>query len=141
MDAQENLRIVQEGYADYARGDFQSLLARFGNDIEWVIPGPWENPFAAERHGLDQVAEHFELLSKLVEFSSFEPQEFLEKGDRVVVLGRYAGTVKSTGRHFHSEWAMAFTLREGKIVKFREYNDTANIAGAFSAAMAASVGG
>jgi ketosteroid isomerase-like protein len=140
MDPQENLRIVQEGYADYSRGDFISLLAKFGDDIEWVIPGPWENPFAAERHGLDQVAMHFELLSKVVEFSSFEPQEFIEKGDRVVVLGRYAGRVKSTGRHFHSEWAMAFTLRDGKIVKFREYNDTANIAAAFSTTMAAAGG-
>jgi hypothetical protein len=45
------------------------------------------NPLAGERRRVEQVAEHFKLLSQLVEFNVFEPEEFIEKGDRIVVLG------------------------------------------------------
>jgi ketosteroid isomerase-like protein len=39
--------------------------------------------------------------------------------------------VKSTGRAFDNDWAMVFTLREGKITGFRSYEDTGAVAAAF----------
>ena len=138
MSEQDNLRIVQEGYADFARGDVQTLLGKFADDIEWVIPGSKNNPLAGTYKGRNRVAEFFKLLSDLTEISTFEPREFVAQGDKVVVLGRETGRVKSTGRGFQSDWAMAFTLRNGKIVKFQEYTDTANLEAAFSGAQSAS---
>ncbi len=138
MNEQDNLRIVQEGYADFARGDVQTLLGRFAEDIEWLIPGSKGNPLAGIYEGRNRVGEFFKLLSDLTEISTFEPREFIAQGDKVVALGRETGRVKSTGRTFQSDWAMAFTLRNGKIVKFQEYTDTANLDAAFSTAQAAS---
>ena len=138
MNNQDNLRIVQEGYADFARGDVQTLLGKFAEDIEWVIPGSENNPLTGIYQGRSRVAEFFKLLSDVTEISTFEPREFIAQGDKVIVLGRETGRVKSTGRTFQSDWAMAFTLRNGKVVKFQEYADTANLAAAFSTAQAAS---
>jgi len=138
MSEQENLRLVQEGYADFGRGDVASLLGKFAEDIEWVIPGPKANPLAGAYQGKSQVAEFFKRLSDLTEISSFEPREFVAQGDMVVALGRETGRVKSTGRTFVSEWAMAFIVRNGKVVRFQEYADTANLAAAFSSAQVAS---
>lgn len=135
---QDNLRIVQEGYADFARGDVQTLLGKFAEDIEWVIPGSKGNPLTGTYKGRSRVAEFFKLLSDLTEINTFEPLEFIVQGNKVVVLGRETGRVKSTGRTFQSDWAMAFTLRNGKVVKFQEYADTANLDAAFSTAQAAS---
>jgi ketosteroid isomerase-like protein len=129
---------VQEGYAEFARGDVQTLLGRFADDIEWVIPGSKNNPLTGIYEGRNRVGEFFKLLSDLTEISTFEPREFIAEGDKVVVLGRETGRVKSTGRTFQSDWAMAFTLRNGKIVKFQEYADTANLDAAFSSSQAAS---
>ncbi len=39
--------------------------------------------------------------------------------------------VKATGRSYETEWAHVFTLREGKIVEFREFADSAAVAEAF----------
>jgi hypothetical protein len=39
--------------------------------------------------------------------------------------------VKSTGRTYEHDWVMVFTLRKGKIVRFRHYYDTADIVVAF----------
>ena len=138
MNEQDNLRIVQEGYADFARGDIQTLLGKFADDIEWVIPGSKDNPLTGTYKGRNRVGEFFKLLSDLTEIGTFEPREFVAQGDKVVVLGGETGRVKSSGRTFQAEWAMAFTLRNGKVVKFQEYTDTANIDAAFKGGQAAS---
>ena len=43
----------------------------------------------------------------------------------------YAVNVKSTGRSIASEWAMVFTIRDGKIVRFREWTDSAQVVQAY----------
>jgi len=136
MSEQDNLRLVQEGYGDFSRGDIQTLLGKFADDIEWVIPG--SNPLSGTYKGRNRVGDFFKRLSDLTEISAFEPREFIAQGDKVVVLGRETGQVKSTGRTFQSDWAMAFTLRDGKVVRFQEYADTANLEAAFSTAQRAS---
>ena len=138
MSEQDNLKLVQEGYADFGRGDVQSLLGKFAEDIEWVSPGSKNNPLAGTYNGRARVGEFFKNLSDLTEMSTFEPREFIAQGDKVVVLGRETGRVKATGRTFESDWAMVFTLRNGKIVRFQEYADTANMEAAFGGSQAAS---
>lgn len=138
MNEQANLQLVQEGYADFARGDVQNLLGKFADDIQWVIPGSKNNPLAGTYGGRSRVGEFFKLLSDLTEINTFEPREFIAQGDKVVVLGRETGRVKSTGRTFQADWAMAFTVQNGKVVRFQEYTDTSNLEAAFSGAQAAS---
>jgi ketosteroid isomerase-like protein len=77
-------------------------------------------------------------VNDISEFSSFEPREYVAQGDRVIALGSYRANVKSTGRFYECDWAMAFTLQDGKISQFQEFTDTAAIAAALPAASAAS---
>ena len=41
------------------------------------------------------------------------------------MLGHERGRVKATDRIVKAEWVQVFTLRDGKISHYREYNDTA----------------
>jgi hypothetical protein len=84
------------------------------------------------------VAEHFKLLHELTELTLFEPKEFIGQGDHVVVLGRSEGKVRSTGKSFGGDWAMAFTLKNGKVTHYKQYGDTANTAAAFEGSKATS---
>jgi ketosteroid isomerase-like protein len=43
----------------------------------------------------------------------------------VVVLGSLHGCVKDTGRSYDNEWAMVWTLRDGKVAGWQIYEDTA----------------
>jgi ketosteroid isomerase-like protein len=138
MSEQDNVRLVQEGYADFSRGDIPALLGKFAADIQWVIPGAKNNPLAGTYKGYSGVAEFFKRLSDLTELTMFEPQQFVAQGDTVVVLGREMGRVKATGRTFEASWAMAFTVLNGKITRFQEYTDTVNIEAAFGGAQSAS---
>jgi ketosteroid isomerase-like protein len=46
----------------------------------------------------------------------------------VIVLGDETSRIKATGKVLDSEWAHAFTLRDGLMIAFHEYIDTAAIA-------------
>ena len=47
------------------------------------------------------------------------------------MLGFERLRARPTGRVYETEWADVFTLREGKIVMFREYADTAAMTAAY----------
>lgn len=53
-------------------------------------------------------------------------------GDRVVTEGRNRNTARATGRAYEHEWVMVFTIRDGKIARFRHYYDPADITHALS---------
>jgi len=55
------------------------------------------------------------------------PQEFFAADERVCVLGHYEWKIRRTGRSSERLGAW-FTLRNGKVVRFREFNDTAQFA-------------
>lgn len=131
MSEQENVKIVQEILAAFGRGEIPAILDVLADDVLWINAGPTEVPYAGKRVGRDQVAQFFQAIEKSVAVKQFEPREFIAQGDRVIVLGYWRGESKSTGRGFESEWAMAWTLINGKVTSFRAYEDTAELAKAF----------
>ncbi len=52
--------------------------------------------------------------------------------DRVIVFGHWAGRARSTGRGFESPWVMDWHLKDGKITRFRAYEDTHALAQAYA---------
>jgi ketosteroid isomerase-like protein len=52
------------------------------------------------------------------------PAEYLDAGDTVVVLGRYHGTYKATGRALDAQLVHVWRVADGKAVAFQQYTDT-----------------
>ena len=126
MSEQENVQLVKDAYASFETGNIQGLLDSLTNDVEWTTPGPPDiMPAAGHRRGRNEVAEFFAALSESEDIELFEPQEFIAQGDKVVVLIKYRGRVKATGRAAEADLVHVFTIREGKVAQFREYFDTA----------------
>lgn len=138
MDEARNTTIVQDAYAAFLRGDIDTLLANVADDVDWHAvygAGP-EVPTSGTRRGRAQVREFFRQVAENISFSRFEPQRFVATGDTVVTLGHYVATTR-TGRSFDSDFAMVFTLRDGKISRFQEFSDSAAINAAFAPTTAA----
>jgi ketosteroid isomerase-like protein len=133
MTPAENTKIIQDAYAAFGRRDVASLIGMMSPDIDFqaVVGASSKVPSSGHRVGHEQVTQFFTDLAGGVDFDRFEPQEFIAERDRVVVLGHYAGRAKPTSRHFESDWVMIFTLRDGKIVRFREFADVATINAAY----------
>ncbi|HEX8845339.1 MAG TPA: nuclear transport factor 2 family protein [Pyrinomonadaceae bacterium] len=132
MSEQENVQIVKEAYAAFMRGDIPAILNTLADSVVWFLPGPTDViPVAGERRGREQVEEFFSILDETQEAQQFEPQEFIAQAEKVVVQGHYRWRIKSTGREAASDWVHVFTFRDGKVVEFREYYDTAAVAEAY----------
>jgi ketosteroid isomerase-like protein len=137
VSEQQNLDLVRQGYDAFSRGDINALLALFDEQIEWRTPGPPELPTAGERRGREQVAQFFMALNDVLDVQQFEPRTFIADGDRVVVLGADTAVVRASGRSLTSSWAHVFTVRNGAVVAFEEYMDTAALVAELKPARAA----
>lgn len=132
-----NTEIVQKGYEYFGNGDIPGLLALFSDDIEWEVPEIENAPFAGSRTGIASVGEFFTQLDAAEDITRFEPLEFIAEGDKVVVLGESAATVRETGKIYETDWVHVFHLRDGKIAGFHEFFDNAAATRAFQKTAAA----
>ena len=57
----------------------------------------------------------------------FTPEQFVARDDQVIVFGHERMRTRAGGRVYGTDWVHVFTMRDGKIVGFREYTDTATI--------------
>lgn len=84
-----------------------------------------ELEFGTSRHGKADADEYFKELGAAWELIHFKPEEFIADADRVVVLSHWALRSRRTGKVAKSPKADVFRFRDGKIVEFFEYFDTA----------------
>ncbi len=126
MAEQENVRIIEELYAAFARRDLPFILNVLAEDVDWQHPRP-DIPWGGNRRGRDAVAQFFVAIGECLDIEQFSPERFVLQGDHVVVFGHERMGIRSTRRVYRVEWVHAFTLRSGKVVEFREYTDTATI--------------
>jgi len=138
MSEAQNIQAVKDAYAAFSRGDINAILAMVDDNIEWEGVKGTEGvaPHAGLRRGKAAVGEFFQLVGSTLDFQAFEPREFIAQGDTVVAIGFYKATVKATKKQTASDWAMVFNFRNGKIVRFREFTDSAAIVRAYGAPVA-----
>ena len=113
--------IVKEGYKCFSEGDVAGILALCADDIEWVTNGPASLEKCNTYKGHNGVQQFLGILGEKWEFSSFSPRDFIAEGDTVVVLGEEAGRDRTSGEPFENRWVHVFDIRDGKLVRFREF--------------------
>jgi uncharacterized protein len=131
MSEQDNTQVVQQAYENFKTGNIAALLEQMADDVTWQLPEVEHVPFAGRRQGRAAVEQFFAKLAEVQDPRSFEPQEYVAQGEKVVALGHYVWQVKANGRTYASDWAHVFTIRNGRIAGFHEYMDTAPMAAAY----------
>lgn len=118
-----NLNSVQGVYDAFAKGDIPAVLGFLSSDVDWTEAEGF--PYGGTYTGPNAVLEGvFMRLGTEWESFAVVPDEFIDGGDTVVVLGKYRGTYKATGKSFQANFAHVWKVREGKAVKFVQYVDT-----------------
>jgi uncharacterized protein len=116
---------VEALYGAFARGDLQTVLETLDENVEWVNPGPEGIPCFGTHRGRDAVARNFfGFIGEQLEMRRFEPKSFLEDGNTVVVLLEQEATARRTGRSFTQSCAHVFTFRDGRVVRFQDFQNT-----------------
>ena len=110
---------------------YAKLAEVMADDIEWVDPGdPDDDPNAGTFKGKEAVLGWFGGLASTLDYTTFEPREFIAQNDKVVSLVYSEATVRDTGRAFVNPEAHVWTFRDGKLARFQSYHDTAAAAAA-----------
>ena len=119
------LEIARASYQAFAQDDLDSVLAELDPQIVWEQAQGL--PHGGTYHGIDEVRRNvFDPLERdwWDEFRA-RPDEFIGTGDQVVALGRYRGIAKEGGRALDVPFVHVWTVREGKVTRFRQFLDTA----------------
>jgi len=118
-----NLDSVRGVYDAFAKGDIPAVLGFLSPDINWTEAEGF--PYGGTYVGPNAVLEGvFMRLGTEWEGFAAVPDEFIDGGETVVVLGRYSGTYKATGKSFQANFAHVWKVWEGKAVRFVQYVDT-----------------
>ena len=132
MAGSANIQVVEQLYTAFGGGDVPGILGVLSEDVDWLFVGrPQDVPFAGPRRGHQQMIEFFTIVGQTVEVFEFGPSEIMAFDDKVLVLGHERVRVRATDKIFETDWAHLFTIQDGKIVRLREFYDTATIAAAY----------
>ena len=116
---------TRRSYEAFARGDMDGVVADMDEAIEWHQAQGL--PHGGLYRGLPEVRRAiFDPLDEewWDEFAA-DAHEFLDAGDHVVVIGRYRGRAKGTGKSLDVPFVHVWTYSGGKAIRFRQFLDTA----------------
>ena len=127
-----DIALVQSLYAAFKRGEIAPIIAAMAPDVDWRVNGDRKDfPTLGAWKGTKQVEKFFQTVAEHQQVKDFSPRDFHTADGKVFVLGHYVWTIKKTGRTVASDWTHIFTIRNGKVAAFLEFNDTARFAEAY----------
>ncbi|MBW4024985.1 MAG: nuclear transport factor 2 family protein [Proteobacteria bacterium] len=118
------LEIVKELYAKLTAGDPNGALPLMSDDIEWITM----MHYTIDGRGPQKVLEGM-LMPAMQEWEPYTltPHEFICDGDKIVSVGRFKGTNRMTGKHVEVDYSHIWEVKDGKIVRHRQFIDTGKI--------------
>ena len=124
-----NVRLVQDVYTAFGRGDIQAVLGAFDPKIEWrEAEGNPYQPSGKPWIGPNVILESlFMRLSGEWDAFTVHPARFHEAGDTIVVEGRYRGAFKGGPKKLDAQFCHVWKVRDGKVASFQQYVDTAQL--------------
>ncbi len=132
MHATQNETIVKQFYQYCLEGDATLVMSLLDEFVIWIEPGAPDVPFGGVYNGHAGIGKMFNSESKSVQLKNFIPRNYFASQNLVVVLGSDSATVLTTGKTYSTDWAMFFTILDGKISMVQTYMDTNAIAKAFT---------
>lgn len=121
----QQTEIIRAFYDALSNGDAARAMALMADDIEWITM--WH--YKVDGLGPQKVAEGL-LVPLMAEWSAFAltPTEYIAEGETVVTLGRFVGVHRTSGKPVDAGYAHVWTVRDGRIARFRQYIDTLAVA-------------
>lgn len=122
--SERDVSTLRSAYAAFARQDIPAVVAVMDPAIVWSCPA--ELPFGGTFHGPEEVIGYFRSLGDVFEVLEVVTDRFFDAGpDAVVIQGR--DRVVVGGERLEIDFLHLATMRDGKVVAFREYVDSGKL--------------
>jgi ketosteroid isomerase-like protein len=113
--------ILQAAFAAMADGDATALLRIAAEDVR-LYPRPEEPGVRSVYVGWEGWMEYATNWYSQWEEYDLSALEFLDVGDRVIVVLLERGRMQRSGIEIEQEFSHSFTMRDGRIVEWRMYD-------------------
>lgn len=123
--ADDDVMLLRRCYAAFDRRDPAAVIDALDPEIEWVVP-EGSGAIGGVRRGHEEFLQFMLLFPDDRERFRSEPEEFLDAGDRVVVLGHHRGTTED-GDPVEIPFAHVWTIRDGVAARFQGHSDSARL--------------
>jgi uncharacterized protein len=127
VQQQDPALLVRSFYSALGRGDVPAVVALLDEQVHWTeaekfpyYSGTWVGPQAVIDNLLKRLAADWDGFAA-------KADDFVVQGSRVVSLGVYSGTYKTTGKYMSAPFAHLWTVKGDKIESFVMYTDTAKV--------------
>jgi uncharacterized protein len=118
--------LVQSLYDAFAKGDAATVLGALHPEAQWIEAE--NSPYADHNPYIGPASVGKDIFARIMsDFHDFtvSPEQFAGDGDMVVAMGRYRGTCSRTGKRLDAQFAHAWSLQNGRVMRFQQYTDTA----------------
>ena len=121
--AHENLEVVRDSWSAFVDGGLDALSEFWDPEIDWrAIEGAPDD--VGEMRGREAVRRYLQEWVDMFQGLTVVADELLELADhRVLAVIRVSGRAKLSGIETEIRLAVVYSLRDGKIVRGREYID------------------
>ena len=118
--SQETVELVRTVLGGWARGDFRAGSDLFAADFEWK-----QSPDSAEpgSHRGASIGTALRQLFDVWENYRIEAEEYIDAGDRIVVVGRARGSARGSGLELDQSVFFLWTARNGKLASIETFRD------------------
>jgi uncharacterized protein len=121
--SQQDVENFQTGYRAFGSGDLEGATRDFADDVEWTTSD--EVPNGGTTRGKQELIESWQRIPEYWSEFAVVPDEFIDGGDKVIVLGTQTGTAKDSGRSFESPYVHVAWFADGKLTRSQFMIDTA----------------
>ena len=121
--SQQNVEMTRRAFAGTNAGDFSYLQESMDENCEFRLPPAF--PGTQETRGPEGFVSVVNEVAEAFEDIRYEPQEFLDQGDRLFAAVRTVGHAKHTGLAVDLLVYWVYTFRDGKAVVMEAYLDRA----------------
>ena len=137
-ETNRNVEILKDAYARWndskaASESVEHWLSLIAEDVRWrsLADGSSGMEFTGECNCKAEVVQYFQVLGSQWELDHYNADEFIAQNDRVVMIGSCKWTHRQTGKTVETPKVDILRMKDGLIVDFYEFYDTAKaLAGA-----------
>jgi uncharacterized protein len=122
----KNTEVVKKMYQLFAEGDTEKIKVIFDDNVKWnmMVGFPNGGPYI----GIDAVFENvFGYFSQYWDTWKAISTRYIETEDGVFVIGYYEGIYKATGKAVKADFASEYKVKDGKIIEYNQFTDTAMV--------------
>ena len=120
--SRQNVELVHDLYVAVTRKDEQAISACYHPDVEWR-DNAWLD--VGVHRGFEGVKAAHRSFFAQFEQATFEPHDFVDVGDQVVVTVRTVGRGRGSGVDVEREVCVVYTLHDAKITRADVFNERA----------------